>query len=428
VLAGCLAVLAAGAMFLYWRLDGRAQSWWLAIGCLTVGAPALLATRSLEMQNVVALSSIAAALVYFLGAWRSQEVDSILTVRLAAIASMTGFFLTVLGAWALHAHPGFERAAAITLAVCIAALTLAWDRREPHHAWFRVPLFGFALCCIAIASPLSPAARAAQVSCVLVLMNAMTAVVTMGRLQAVAGRHRMSALDAQRERDLVASLRQELEARFAETLHEVRSIVLALEGGIRVFGPGSAAGTPVASSITDSLVAELERLRMLADPDHASAPAEFSLFEALQHLSALSQASAWPVTWNLDRRLMVRGRPADVAQVVHSLLTNAQKHAPGSAVQVSGHEAGQFVLVIVDDNGAGVKPANRERIFERGERPEHEDTEGHGLGLHIARRLARGLGGELWVEQRPGGGARFVLALRNALPAASDEPAHGAAV
>jgi signal transduction histidine kinase len=274
----------------------------------------------------------------------------------------------------------------------------------------------------------SAATSAAQVSCVLVLMNAMTAVVTMGRLQASAGRHRMSALDAQRERDLVASLREELEARFAETLHEVRSIVLALEGGIRVFAPRSAEGTPVASSITDSLVAELERLRMLADPDHASAPAEFSLFEALQHLSALSQASSWPVTWNLDRRLTVRGRPADVAQVVHSLLTNSQKHAPGGTVQVSAHEAGQFVLVIVDDNGPGVKPANRERIFERGERPEHEDTEGHGLGLHIARRLARGLGGELWVEQRPGGGARFVLALRNALPAASDEPAHGAAV
>ena len=77
--------------------------------------------------------------------------------------------------------------------------------------------------------------------------------------------------------------------------------------------------------------------------------------------------------------------------------------------------AGRFVLLLVDDRGPGVKPAHRERIFERGERPDHKaNTEGHGLGLHIARGLARSLGGELWVEQHPRGGARFVLALRNA--------------
>lgn len=413
VIAGCLAILAAGALLLAWRLDGRAQSWWLALGFLALGTPALLANLSLEVQNLVSLSSIAVALLFFAGGWRSPEVDSVLSVLLAGAATVAGFLLTAVGVQALDASPGFAPAAAIAVAICAAGLATVWWRTQPNRAWFAVPLLGLSLCCIATALPTTPAARGAQVSSLLLLINGLMAVVTMAGLQAVTGRHRTTALAAERERDLIASLRADLEARFAETLHEVRSIVLALEGGIRVFGP-TAVGDATADSITASLVSELERLRLLADPDHASIPSEFNLSDSLRHLSALSQVSADHVTWDLDPRLTVRGRPAEVAQIVHSLLNNAAKHAPGRSVQVSALEAGQFVLVLVDDDGPGVKPADRERVFQRGARPAPQGTEGHGLGLHIARGLARGLGGELWVEQRPGGGARFVLALRSA--------------
>ena len=82
----------------------------------------------------------------------------------------------------------------------------------------------------------------------------------------------------------------------------------------------------------------------------------------------------------------------------------------------------KFILVLVDDGGPGVRAAHRERIFERGERPAHpEATDGQGLGLHIGRQIARALGGELWVEQNPRGGARFVLALQRA--SSTDAPA-----
>jgi signal transduction histidine kinase len=228
-------------------------------------------------------------------------------------------------------------------------------------------------------------------------------------------RHRALALDAERERDLVNSLRQELEARYAETLHEVRSTILALEGGFQVLRPSHANDGKRENALTESLVAELKRLRALADPDNAAVPGDFRLADGLEHLVALSRASEWPVTWDVDEGVTVRGRPADVAQVMHALLSNAHKYAPQGPVEVSTRIAGQFVLVLVDDYGPGIRPANRERIFERGERPDHDPGEqGHGLGLHIARRLARSLGGELWVEQHPRGGARFVLALRRA--------------
>jgi signal transduction histidine kinase len=73
-------------------------------------------------------------------------------------------------------------------------------------------------------------------------------------------------------------------------------------------------------------------------------------------------------------------------------------------------------MLRVDDRGPGIAPDDLEWIFERGQRSDTVvDREGAGLGLHIARRLARDLGGDLWAESRIGGGARFVLTLRASL-------------
>ncbi len=57
-------------------------------------------------------------------------------------------------------------------------------------------------------------------------------------------------------------------------------------------------------------------------------------------------------------------------------------------------------------------PAEQRRtVFRRGARGQDAGAAGRGLGLTIAEELARGQGGQLWVEERPGGGASFVLSL-----------------
>jgi signal transduction histidine kinase len=416
VLAGSFAVLAAVALFIRWRLDGRAQSWWLATAFCVIGTSAV-ATDNSEIYGFVGLSSLAVAFVLVVAAWRSPEVDSILSVRFAGVTCGAGLLGTVFVYGVLRDWPNAARGAALVLGAAFALLALMWARSRRDKPWFVVTLVGFALACVAFAATPGRGDATAAFAVMQVFVTGVAAATAMRGLQAVAVRHRSLALDAQRERDLMSSMREELEARYADTLHEVRSIVLALEGGILL--QPTLGGGAKNESFTQSLVAELERLRSLADPDNASVPGDFALSEALQHLVALSRASDWEVTWDIDEHQTVRGRPADVAQIMHGLLTNARKYAPGP-VEVRSMGAGRFVLVLVDDHGPGVKPANRERIFERGERPEHDQgAEGHGLGLHIARRLARDLGGELWVEQHPGGGARFVLAMR-AAPTADD--------
>ena len=59
----------------------------------------------------------------------------------------------------------------------------------------------------------------------------------------------------------------------------------------------------------------------------------------------------------------------------------------------------------------GVAPEDQVRIFEKFERVDPSEAGGNGLGLYIARRLARAMQGDLTVESAPGEGARFVLTL-----------------
>jgi len=108
---------------------------------------------------------------------------------------------------------------------------------------------------------------------------------------------------------------------------------------------------------------------------------------------------------------------ARVEQVMTNLLGNAIRYArPGGSVEVSTCEVERggraLVEVAVADDGPGVPPADRERIFEpyvRGDGA--EPAAGLGLGLAICRRLVEAHGGSIEVGERPGGGARFAFTL-----------------
>jgi signal transduction histidine kinase len=105
--------------------------------------------------------------------------------------------------------------------------------------------------------------------------------------------------------------------------------------------------------------------------------------------------------------------------IVGQLLENAFKYSPeGGTVTVRVRVLGSQIEVAVADEGIGIAPGDHERIFERfvqGETGDRRRFGGIGLGLYIARRLARAQGGELTAASRPEGGA--VMRLR--LPRAS---------
>jgi signal transduction histidine kinase len=115
--------------------------------------------------------------------------------------------------------------------------------------------------------------------------------------------------------------------------------------------------------------------------------------------------------------LPIRANPEAVLQVLGNLLDNAAKYAPDwGPVRLEATRYGPLAVLAVEDTGPGVPPGDRERIFERFTQLDSGATRragGVGLGLYIARRLARDQGGELLLTDPtpPGHGARFELRL-----------------
>ncbi|WP_312490909.1 sensor histidine kinase, partial [Sphingomonas sp.] len=100
-------------------------------------------------------------------------------------------------------------------------------------------------------------------------------------------------------------------------------------------------------------------------------------------------------------------------QILINLIGNALRYSPrGGEVMVTAEREGDWALVRVVDQGKGIAPEDQARIFEKFERVDPTEPGGNGLGLYIARRLARAMGGDLSVESVPGAGATFTFRLR----------------
>ncbi len=106
----------------------------------------------------------------------------------------------------------------------------------------------------------------------------------------------------------------------------------------------------------------------------------------------------------------IRSARAPLELVVRNLISNAVKHhdRPDGHVAVSATVHGTWAEFAVADDGPGVAPAYRERVFEMFQtlRP-RDEVEGSGMGLSIARKAVEARGGRLWLEPGAGRGATF---------------------
>ncbi len=138
-----------------------------------------------------------------------------------------------------------------------------------------------------------------------------------------------------------------------------------------------------------------------------------------------------------DRGVQLQARVPDVfplvavdtlvlRQVSENLVTNAIKYAPDSDVDISLRGGGPgFWQLLVEDRGPGIARDLQHQLFrpfQRLAQAGKDDGRSNGLGLSLAKQIIGDLGGQLWYEDRDGGGARFVIEL----PEASAERADAA--
>ncbi|MER5600049.1 HAMP domain-containing sensor histidine kinase [Streptomyces sp. NPDC002265] len=210
----------------------------------------------------------------------------------------------------------------------------------------------------------------------------------------------------------------------ADASHELRSPIASLRTQLEV---GSAhpqlLDVPGAVKDTERLQHLAADLLLLARLDAGERPGQgrADLGELVREELGRRPADRIPVSLHVDGEGRVTGSRGQLARVIGNLLDNAQRHARTEVVVRVTARDDRIVLTVADDGG-GVPAAERERIFERFVRLDDaraRDDGGAGLGLAIARDVARRHGGTLTATESPSGGALFELTL----PTAST-PAH----
>jgi signal transduction histidine kinase len=212
-------------------------------------------------------------------------------------------------------------------------------------------------------------------------------------------------------------LDEALRAPLARIISGAETIGSRAEGPIRTDYAGYAEDIATAGRHLLSLVDDLVDLQAIERPDFRPEAEEIDLADVARRAAGLLAVRAADSGVRIDAptasdTLLVTGEFRRALQVVMNLLTNAIRHSPRDGqVWIRTDREGDLGALIVADQGKGIAPDDQARIFDKFERLDPGDGAGTGLGLYIARRLARAMGGDLAVDSAPGQGARFTFTL-----------------
>jgi signal transduction histidine kinase len=379
------------------------------------------------------------------------------------------------GAWALLGGrtpfttgqlPAFA-AAALTFSVVNNLLvrvttTLADGRRlasglvddAGFEAWTSAMLLGMAPVTVLVAE------RSSLLLLLLLLPVGAVFIASRGAMQAIA--HRAVAEEHARtaaalaeeharlveaERDVVRQLQEQDRLKsdlLAAVSHELRTPLTGILGSLKTLDARGHALSPeqrrrfleMANQAGERLRDLIEQLLLASN--FQTSPSEPSIHPLVDAGDVVSGAAAAIQADHPDRRLAVTvsgslpvlAAPEAILRVLANLLDNAVKWSPpDAAIGVEAHERDGQAVIAVSDTGPGVPEADRERIFEWFTQVDSGATRPHGgigLGLYVARQLARAQGGELVLVTEPGSGspgARFELRLPLAAVSSGDRAA-----
>lgn len=440
--AAMLAALAAAVCAMRWRLVGEACALWLAAALLvysgaSIAFPSIVhsfvpgSDGARSWAEVLRPASVFVVIVLFAAAVAAPRVDSRLSPRRVvavtalamvcglACASLSGGFRMVLGP-ALD-RPSLTESTAlgqVGIALVWAGLGGAFLYRavrgqQAISPWIGVMLLGLAEARLAVGLSVTADGSWTLAGQGFRVFGVAAGLVGATRdLQRAFIRQRTELLDSVLELASARARRRAERASEEERDHDLRAALAGIGGAaLMLERHHDQLSEQDRAALARAVKAEIERLQKIVNVERSDAE-PFGLAGALSPALLLAVAGGVEVDFDVPPEVSVVGRPAEVAEAVQNLVDNARLYAPVSPVTVRASTDGLVAVLRIEDRGPGVDPADRNRIFQRGWRGAPDGhVEGSGLGLFVASKLVRAQGGDLWVEERPGGGASFVLTL-----------------
>jgi two-component system, OmpR family, osmolarity sensor histidine kinase EnvZ len=190
--------------------------------------------------------------------------------------------------------------------------------------------------------------------------------------------------------------------------HDLRTMLTRFKLSLALLD--NSADSELLQKDVDEMGQMLEGYLSFARGDTGESTARINVGSMLEDLRAASERHGASLGVETRGDLDIRIRPMAMKRCVGNLVANAQRHA--EHVRVSAIREAQFVSIVVDDDGAGIDPVYREDVFRpfyRLDEARNQDEGGAGLGLAIARDIARSHGGDITLSDSPMGGLRAAV-------------------